>query len=440
MADYEVIGSNPVQDYEVIGVNTPPKSLFQKAITPLASSGYIRKEHPIVSALGATIPIMRSISGVPGSAILQPNLLEQGAEEMSAQTSPAAIGSNLLALPQIAREVLPAVTKASLAKTAPGRFITKPRQIPDIRELGVFKQGRDFISEKLAKPAAEYVKQHIKNFPDSAKKTLGLRDETVALLKQHGYEKVANPTLAHEEADQAFKTALSNKTTVYGDKIDIRKTLSKMQSAYDNIKRVDPNNPLGRMIDDIKKLIPAPKGFYTEGGKLPTATQLTRQFRGEPLNKIAGEVRVSRTELSMLRDKLNNLYKERGFDRKVFEIVDSLYQDAEKAGIKGIHVARKLKKEAYQFDKVQSNLGKIEKIDSQKIFTDLNSVVNDSKKYQIMVDKYSPYMGIDKAQQLFRQALSVRHGKQFLKTAGVVSGLATAGNVGRSIIGSLKKP
>jgi len=479
--DYEVIGSNPsedVKDYEVVGSNP---------IEDIVPSKYARGERSLVGNIferpgaavrstllgrgykqGAMYPeevprfqdlildaYYNKLPSFPGKSILglAPSTLGLTAD---IATNPADL-LGLLAgkIPMGKGKTLGEVISKSVPGQAVGRFANMPisqtgpvravkGMVEEVGKSGIFKQGKDYIYEKLAKPAANYVNQHIKNFPDSAKKALGLRDETVALLKKHGYDKVSNPVAAHEEANAAFKTAMEQKTTVYGDKIDIRRTLAKMQNAYNNIKRVDPNNPLGKIINDIKKLIPAPKGFYAKRGKIPTPGQLSRRFAGEQLYDIAGEVRVSRTELCMLRDKLNNLYKDRGFDRKVFDIIDTLYADAEKAGLKGVQAARRLTRDAHAFDKVQTNLGKIEKIDSAKIFTDLNSVVENPSKYQLMIDKYSPYMGIDKAHQLFRQALSIRHGKQVIGGLKMATGLTAAGTVassiGKKIVGSIRQP
>ena len=293
--------------------------------------------------------------------------------------------------------------------------------------LSILKQGKNYLYDKVAKPISEMVSKNIKTNPEIGK-ALGLKDETIELLKLHGYDKVADPKLADEAASSAFEEAMGKKTSVYGDKIDIRDTLDLMKKKFTAIKKVDPNNPLGRIIENIKKLRATPKGeFYAKDGILPTPTQLGRHLKSENLTDIAGEVRITRKELSSLRDQLNNLYKDRSFDREVFDIVDSLYADAEKSGLEGIQNARKLFKEARQFEKVSTNLSKIEKLDSVKVHSDLHSVVNDPTKYQGMVDKYSKYVGKDVAKKIFDEALSVRRGGKILKRTGIYGGGALAG-------------
>jgi hypothetical protein len=303
-----------------------------------------------------------------------------------------------------------------------GEIITRPLR-------NIFKTGRDYLYNKVAAPIAQKIQENLKKVPEIGKR-LGLKDDTIELLKKYGYDKVANVDTIEQKAIAGFNNAMHQKTTVYGDKIDISSTLKKMENKFNAIKKVDPHNKLGGIIDNLKKLQPAKGGFYKE--ILPTTTQLKRQLaRGEKLTDIATEVRVSRTELTNLRDQLNNLYRDRGFDREVFEIIDSLYDDAEKAGLKGIQRARELFKQFKQFSKVQKDLLKIEKIDATKLHSDLLTVASNPKKYQSMIDKYSPYLGDEEAKSVFTEALKVRSGegaKRFLKRATVAGGLLLGGS------------
>ena len=320
-----------------------------------------------------------------------------------------------------------------------GKFMTKERNLPKFQEAGIFKQGRDFVYEKLAKPAAEEINTYIKTNPTEIQKKLNLKDETVKLIKKYGYDKVSDSDLVFEEAENAFKTAMSNKTSVYGDRVNIKDSLKEMEKQYNLTKATNPNSPLKGIIDRVKQFQPARKGFYKD--KVPTNTQLGRMLNGEKLTDIAGEVRVTREQFTDIRQQISNLYKKEGFDKvKAFKIIDSLYNDAEQSGLKGIKEARNLYKQAHEFEGIVTDLRKLEKVDSAKIFNDVQKVVKDPSEYKIMIDKYTPYMGKDKAIRLFNQAISVRHGKQVIGGATAVAGITAAGAVGNKIINTLRRP
>jgi len=130
---------------------------------------------------------------------------------------------------------------------------------------------------------------------------------------------------------------------------------------------------------------------------------------------------------------VNNLYKESGFDKRVYEIVDNLYDDAEKAGLKGMQKAREMFRNAKDFQKHAKDAMKIEKMDEARIMTDVNAVMNDPKKHALMVDKYSNFIGKDKARRIFDDALSMRRGRGILEGAkrgakyGALAGITALG-------------
>jgi hypothetical protein len=302
------------------------------------------------------------------------------------------------------------------------------------KNLSIMKQGKSYLYENVAKPISEIVSKNIKTNPEIGR-ALGLKDETIALLKQHGYDKVADPKLADELATQAFREATSKKATVYGDKIDIADTLDVLQRKYNKIKSVNPKNPIKDVIGNIKGLRPAAKGFYATGERVPTPTHLKRMFKGEKLEDIAREVRVSREQFSDIRQQIDNLYRARVINKgDVLDIVDSLYNSAEKSGLTGMQKARELYHQARQFEDVATNLSKIEKLDPVKIHSELQSVVEDPTKYQGMVDKYTPYLGKAKAKQIFDEALSVRRGGKIIKRTVGAGLLGAAGKFGLGIL------
>ena len=160
-----------------------------------------------------------------------------------------------------------------------GRILPKAGEeaVPGIgqRGLSIFKQGRDYLYEKVAKPAADIINKNLKTFPEVTKK-LGLKPETINLIKQHGYEKVINPEAAEELAKQAFNSAVSQKSNVFGNRINIANTLEKAKRYYNATKATNPNSPLKGLVERLETLVPSKRGFYAGVGKenIPTPTQL----------------------------------------------------------------------------------------------------------------------------------------------------------------------
>lgn len=329
------------------------------------------------------------------------------------------------------------IISKSVPSQAIGRFANMPldqtgpgRAIKQVGQSGIFKQGRDFVYEKLAKPAADMISQYIKNNPDLVQKAFKLKDETISLIKQYGYDKVADVNGAEQIAKKAFNTALAQKTKFPNDTIDIQNTLKKIKNIYSSLKGSD-RNALGRIIERLTPMQPAKEGFYKN--IVPTSKQIIRQMKGENLIDISKEVRISKEAFANLRDEVSNLYS-KGYSGDVKGIINSLYNDAEKSGLKGMQQARGLWKDFEDFKGVKTNLNNLEKVDTFQIQKDLTSVIKNPNNYKPMIEKYSPRMGVDKAQQLFNQALSVRHGKQVIKGAIVAGILGTGGHKVISIL------
>ena len=322
-------------------------------------------------------------------------------------------------------------TKAAIGGVTPLalRGLTKVAQ----PFVNIAKTGKDYLSEKIAKPVANIINETIKNNPETIGKLFKLKDITIQAIKKYGYDKVTNPQIAEALEENAWNQVMSQKTTVYGNKIDVKRTLNKLQRIYSNLKGVNRDR-LGRIINNLNPLQPAKEGFYAK--KLPTPTQLGRQFKGEPLTKISEEVRISRPAWSKLRQELRALSKE-GYPDEISQAIETLYDDAEKAGLKGVQEARRLTYEAKTFSKTATDALKIEKIDAIKIHNDLLAVVNEPKKHQLMIDKYTPYLGKEKAKQIFDEALKVRSGemgKRFLKRGAMLGAGALATKVAYNIL------
>lgn len=292
----------------------------------------------------------------------------------------------------------------------------------------VTKTGRDYVSKNIAEPASMAISEKLKRVPGLGKK-LGVRNETIDLVNKHGYDRVVNPDIVEEEARQAFNDAMSRKTNVYGDTIDARNTLKVMKEKYNAVKNVKDVPALEKLIKKLEAFRPAPKGYYSPKGSIPTKSVLSRHMKGENLLDIAGEVRITRKEMSSIRDDLNNLYRERAFDTDVFDIIDTLYDDAEKAGLTGINKARDLFKQSHQFRDVAKDALKLEKFTPKQLQSDITSLISDPRKYRQMVQKYADILGQKESEKIFNDALAVRSGEIVKRRLGkgLLIGLGAAG-------------
>lgn len=404
--------------------------ILKKATDPIVSSEQVLKTNfgPVASeGVGTISPMGLPIAqSMPIQTLMQyvPKEIRKqlGAQTISGETSPVALAGT-------AGMGLEALSEAGVLNKFGKGLRTMAKPITNIA-----KTGPSYLSEEVAKPAAELVATKLKTQPETAGKLFNLKDDTIAAIKKYGYDRVVDADKAEKEASQAFNIAVNQKTNVHGNKIDIFSTLDKMKRKYNAIKKVDPNNPIKKIIDDLESLRPAPKGFVGEVGPTKSAVPMTKDIlkrvqSGESAASIGKEVRISRAELARLRDKLNMMYREGSFDRSVYEIVDSLYSDAEKSGLTGINKARRLFKEYKEISEVSKDALKIAKPTVDKIHSDLLTVTSEPRKYQVMVDKYTPYVGKAEAERMFQEALGQRSGN---RTKGIIKygGTAILGGLG----------
>ena len=125
MAEYDISGLDKLDGksdgFDISNLDKlespKPRSLFQKALTPLVSSERIKSRYPISAGVASFLPIYRAMTGEPGAiGGLQPDMLQAGAEEASSQTSPLAIAGTLLAAPTALRELTPAMARLRAPK------------------------------------------------------------------------------------------------------------------------------------------------------------------------------------------------------------------------------------------------------------------------------------------------------------------------------------
>jgi hypothetical protein len=148
------------------------------AATPTVSGDTIQKKFPISGAIGAAIPIMNTLSGMPtamgGLDVSNPDLVQQGSQALSQQTSPIAILTNLLVGSSVAGKLAGKPIANTVSKLAKyDSNLTQARKgisaIEDIRTIAGEAVGLDIgdaakasIELKVPKNIEGYVKDAIR--------------------------------------------------------------------------------------------------------------------------------------------------------------------------------------------------------------------------------------------------------------------------------------
>ena len=199
---YDIEGDRPPTEQDVRGMiggqvqapvaKTPQKSLAQKAFTPMMSAETV-KSRAIPSAISTAIPIMEAVSGLPRQTPMTiGGLREEGAQAVSAQTSPAAIIANLIAGAGAAKGAMPKVasilergapTASRIAKAE--KLTTELMQPPKAEMTSYLKRGMKVPAvEETARiiKASKTYKDLGKNIDDAIAKIFNFRNK---ILKEN---------------------------------------------------------------------------------------------------------------------------------------------------------------------------------------------------------------------------------------------------------------
>lgn len=288
------------------------------------------------------------------------------------------------------KEVLPAALAAGssgLALGYAGKGLAKGAEY-------LSKSGVDYVTTKLAPRAYKIYQNEVKEFSPGIQKfaneKLKIPQAAIDTIKKNGVESIQKIRQAYNDstdaiyqkildgfsgkrnlADTAYKKAIEHTPKNFGGTIDVRDTLKTMEGVFKGSLGEATRGPQGQRLFTITKELqgrrPASKGFYAEGST-PTAGQLKRQFKGEKLTDIAGEVRLNKKQFMELRDALNDLYRENPYDRNIAKVMNNLYADGEKAGFKGLQAARDLQRKAFVAERkfINKSTGQLKALGSEK--------------------------------------------------------------------------
>ena len=276
----------------------------------------------------------------------------------------------------------------------------------------LWKAGDNWMWNSLVKPVAKKVGEGVAKFGDDLlahARKLKIRPDTVKAIKKYGYEAATNPEAAEEVAEQAWKgVAKTAKETTKKNFININPTIKKMGTILKKVKRT--------------------------AGDSRVYTRLQKKL--DKLSKLKNG-NISWDEWTALRADLGDLYRTSDSDRFVFEIIDSLYDDAYKGGLTTIDDARTLFRESKEIKKVSTNARKLDAWNEDKVMTELNKVRSDPKRAGQVIEHLTPFIGKDAAKKAVRSAMQVGQGEAIksgigrgageLAKLGALAGLGTAG-------------
>lgn len=287
------------------------------------------------------------------------------------------------------------------------------------RVFDAAKGKTDYIVQDLAPKVYSAFRSKISNFDDSMKelfsKKLKVPSSVIGTIDNKGvnniekvrqfygdstdeiYQSITKGFEAKREtANTAYRLAMKQTAKNFGGTIDARDTVKTMESVFKGslgeATRGPQGNRLFQIMQELKSRRPAPKGFYAPGERVPTSTQLVRQIRGgEKLTDISGEVRLNKKQFMEIRDALNNLYKENPYDRNIMKVMNQLYSDGEKAGLKGLGRARSLQRQAFD---AEENLFKKGLIGERKL-DKYHALTKEEKRQLRNIEDYTGVKFVD---------------------------------------------
>ena len=290
-------------------------------------------KNPIVKALGGGIGAKlgkNMLAGAVTGAAYSPSKFESPGQVIGEQVQKSIVGA---ALPLAGKAIKPALNVIPKAT----RFISKniggitDATVETIKRLGpkrVFepiKANADYISQNLAPRVYKQLKSVI-DFADNAYKN--------AMASAPEGKKI-NIRPAIEQAGNQLKQL--GLITEKGNLTELGNSEIARDSVY------------GKLLDFYKSS-DAISGVGKLRGKDLTQSQMIKAFGA------GRETLVNKDQYTFLRDKLNSLYKNKPSDIDVNKVADKFYQSGEDSGIKGLQLARKLKREAFNIeDKVDVN-------------------------------------------------------------------------------------
>lgn len=225
------------------------------------------------------------------------------------------------------------------------------------------------------------------------------------------------------EADNMYKKAITN---FKGNQINSQEFFNTLQNGLRKKGWIDlQGNPTTRFQQGLDPVMDKLTNMYLDLKNISTN-------KG---TKIIGQI-MSKEDFSTYRDALGNMLKEKPSDNLVMSARNSLYNSAEKSGMRGIKVARDLEKESYLMEKkfINRNTGDL-KITEQKL-SKIGTKHPPSKQELDHIKELEKYTGqpiISEAEKINKLNRGLERTKNIKKYGAGVAGGLLLGGLGRNV-------
>jgi len=257
-----------------------------------------------------------------------------------------------------------------------------------------------YVTDEVAPKAYGVFQENIQNFTPQiqayAKNELKIPENAIKTIKNNGVNDIVETSAKYGNSTDGFYQTIENGF------------VNKRNIANNSYRMVMDNAPEGKQINirpaieesgkRLKKL-----GLITEKGNLTQLGQSeiardsvygklldfyksadsisgVKNLQGKSLTdfqmtkalKATRETLVNKDQYTFLRDKLNNLYKNKPSDVDVSKVVNQFYTDGETSGIKGLQEVRSLQRKTFQAEEnlYNKSLIKEKKLDKFHTFSE----------------------------------------------------------------------
>lgn len=344
----------------------------------------------------------------------------------------------------------------------------------------VKKSAESYVTDVVVPKAHKMYQDAVNNFTPEIRKfatdKLKIPQSAVDTIRRNGVQSVQNIRNSYGDstdpifqkinqgiqdfrikADDAYKSAMD---AVPED------SLFKINGTYDNLENALQKNKLIDLVGNPTQRLAGADPVYQKLNNIYQDMKASLVTDG----KATGQ--VPKSDFSYYRDSLNRLYRDNPADRDVMGVMNTLYDDADKAGFNGIKQARNLQKQAFEVENKYANsplikegkldnfhnltdndkrtlaslqgkigvnfiddlenvsagkyLDKLNEFNKDRFVTDLNAA-SDPKMTNHIKSKYEDLLGKSNADSIFDDIIASRTGRK-IKTAGKVLAGAGAGS------------
>lgn len=307
-------------------------------------------KNPLLSGMGTGSLLMRSLKGAIAGGLLAP----EDFGDMESRKTSAVVGGVLPVAGRVA---------GKLGKSAVGSTSKLARGFS-----GISSKSVKWIKERGSNKIFDKVKEQ----PDYIKTTLV--PETYKI-----YEAKTSGAIA--QAGKMFDTALDNLKT---KTVSLPKTFATMRKTLKGYDLIDERGLLKGGIKDRE--VPSAVKVIAEMYEQALGEGITTKGAEKALN-------VNKGYFSFYRQALRSAQKGAGtFKKDIQNVIDSLYDDVESAGAKGLNKAKNLYRTAAQFEDEYG-------LSYDQFASKLQSATN-TKNFSFMKERFKPIFG-DKTDEIF---------------------------------------